>query len=145
MYVSNNMRAYTYVLHVFIQNYNFLTKGKTSYSTPEIKLIILFSYYGITIILVLIRLMVNLLSINPIVDNIFNFTLCSTGGHKEECDRYREELNNDLIIGVVLDLISFFAIALGNIVNLLYVLQYKDVKNVFQKILTITSSEKSEM
>ena len=51
--------------------------------------------------------MVNLLSINSRVDNLFNFTLCLTGRHKEECDRYREELNNDLITGVVLDLISF--------------------------------------
>ena len=87
--------------------------------------------------------MVNLQSINPIVDNLYYFTLCSAGGHRVECDRYREELNNDLILSVVLDLISFFVIALGNIINLLYVLQYKDVKDVFQKILTFISSEKS--
>ena len=89
--------------------------------------------------------MVNVLSINSIVDKLYHYTLCSAGGYKVECERYREDLNNDLIPFVVFDLISFFAIAFGNIVNLLYVLQYKDVKDVFQKILTITSSEKSEL
>ena len=89
--------------------------------------------------------MVNVLSINSIVDKLYHYALCSAGGYKVECERYREDLNNDLIPFVVFDLISFFAIAFGNIVNLLYVLQYKDVKDVFQKILTITSSEKSEL
>ena len=85
--------------------------------------------------------MVNTLSINNIADNLYHYTLCSAGGYRVECERYREDLKNDLIPFVVLDLISFFCFAFVNIVNLLYVLQYKDVKNVFQKILTITSSD----
>ena len=71
--------------------------------------------------------------------------LCSAGGHRVECDWYREELNDDLIPFVVVDLILSFFVAFANIVNLLYILQYKDVKDVFQKILTFTSSEKSNL
>ena len=122
-----------------------MTKKKTGYSTPETKLIILFSYYGITITLVLIRFMAILLITNNITENLYNFMLCSAGGHRVECDRYREELNDDLIPFIVFDAISLFFIAFANIVNLLYILQYKDVKDVFQKILTFTSSEKSEL
>ena len=40
--------------------------------------------------------------------NLYNFMLCSAGGHRVECDRYREEVNDDLIFFIVFDLISFF-------------------------------------
>ena len=89
--------------------------------------------------------MIILPNADKIVKNLFNFVLCSAGGHRVECDRYREELNDDLIPFIVFDLILSFFNALANIINLLYILQYKDVKDVFQKILTFTSSEKSEL
>ena len=85
--------------------------------------------------------MVTLLNTDKITENLYNFMLCSAGGHRVECDRYREELNDDLITFIVVDLISSFFISFANIINLLYILQYKDVKDVFQKILAFTSSE----
>ena len=99
------------------------------------KLIILFSYYGISIISVLIRLVVYLRSIDTIVVNFGSYTLCSAGGQRMECERYREELYNGLVPSVVFDLIATLFISLLNIINLLYVIQYKDVKEVFKKIL----------
>ena len=93
----------------------------------------------------LIRFMAILLISDNISENLYNFMLCSAGGHRTECDRYREEVNDDLITFIVFNLISSFFIAFANIIHLLYILQYKDVKDVFQKILTFTSSEKSEL
>ena len=59
-----------------------------------------------------------------------------------ECDRFREKLNDNLIPLIVFDLISTVLISFVNIINLLFVIQYKDVKEIFKKILTpITSSE----
>lgn len=118
--------------------------SKTGYSAPETKLIILFSYYGISVIFLLIHLVVNLRSIDNAVDNISSYTLCSAGGHRLECDQYREELNNNLIPSFVFDLIVTVLIAFVNIINLLYVVQYKDVKEAFQKILIPLTSVTSD-
>ena len=88
--------------------------------------------------------MVNLRSIDTVVDNIGGYTLCSAGGQRMECDRFREKLNDNLIPSIVFDLISTVFISFVNIINLLFVIQYKDVKAVLKKIMTpITSSESS--
>ena len=100
----------------------------TSYSVPETKLIILFSYYGITIILLLIRLTVTLRTRDTTAENITNLTVCSAGGHRAECNEYRETLNSNLTPAVVFELISTLFSCFANIINLLYVLQCNDFK-----------------
>ena len=115
----------------------------TSYSIPETKLIILFSYYGIATILLLIYLIVTLRSADTITENISSFTLCSAGGYRTECDKYRENLNSNLTPAIVFDLISTLFLSFVNIVNLLYVLQYKDIKKTLQKVFTSASSAES--
>ena len=105
-------------------------KGIIKYSTPEVKLIILFSYYSVTMILLLIRLVVNLRSINTAVENVTNFTLCSAGGYKMECDEYRQQLYHNMTPSVIFDLISTMFVALINFINLLYVLKYQDFNRI---------------
>ena len=111
----------------------------TSYSMPETKLAILFSYYGTTIVLLLIHLVVVLRTNDTVVENISNFTLCSAGGYKIECDRYRENLNNNLTPLLVFDLVSTVFFSLVNIINLLYVLRYREIKEAFKRAFTSTS------
>jgi len=108
----------------------------SSYSIPEAKLIILFSYYGIAIILLLIHLVVTLRSNDTAVENISSLTLCSAGGYRMECDKFRDTLHSNLIPAIVFDLISTLFISFANIINLLYVLQYEDIKEAFKKVLT---------
>ena len=110
----------------------------TSYSIPETKLIILFSYHGITITLLLIDLIVTLRSSDVTVENISSFTLCSAGGYRTECEKYRENLNSDLTPSIVFDLIFTLFLSFANIINLLYVLQHKDIK-AFKKVFSLTS------
>ena len=112
----------------------------TSYSIPEAKLVILFSYYGTAIVLLLIHLVVNLRANDTVVENISDFTLCSAGGYRTECDKYRENLNSGLTPAIVFDLISTVFLSLVNIINLLYVLQYKDIKEAFKKVFSSSSS-----
>ena len=61
-----------------------------------------------------------------------------------ECEGYREELNDDLIPTIVIDMILTMFISFVNIINLLYVLQYKDVKELFRKILIPITTLSSE-
>ena len=114
-----------------------------SYSIPETKLIILFSYYGMTTILVLIYLTVTYRSRDTIIENVTNFTLCTAGGYRVECDRYRENLNSNLIPAFVFDVISTLFLSCVNILNLLYVLQYKDVKEALKKVFPSISNAES--
>ena len=88
--------------------------------------------------------MINLRSFDTIVDNVGSYTLCSAGGNRMECEGYREELNDDLIPTIVIDMILTVFISFVNIINLLYVLQYKDVKELFRKILIPITTLSSE-
>ena len=105
-------------------------KDIIKYSTPEAKLIILFSYYSITVILLLIHLVIYICIINTAADNATRFALCSAGGYRMECDKYRKELHQTMIPSIVFDLISTMFVALVNGINLLYVLQYQDIKRI---------------
>jgi len=66
--------------------------------------------------------------------------LCSAGGYREECDDFREALHQSLVPAIVFDLISTTFIAFANIINLLYVLQFKDVKEKINKMFSSNSS-----
>lgn len=77
---------------------------------------------------------------DTVVENISNFTTCSAGGYRTECDVYRENLNNNLTPTIVFDLISTLFLSFVNIVNLFYVLQYRDIKEAFKKAFSSTSS-----
>jgi len=87
---------------------------------------------------------INLRSFDTIVDNAGSYTLCSASGNRMECEGYREELNDDLIPTIVIDMILTVFISFVNIINLLYVLQYKDVKELFRKILIPITTLSSE-
>ena len=90
----------------------------------------------------LIDLVVTLRSTDTTVENISSFTLCSAGGYRTECDTYRENLNSNLTPSLVFDLIFTLFLSFVNIINLLYVLQHKDIK-AFKKVFTITSNAES--
>ena len=115
---------------------SFREKVFTSYSVPETKLLILFSYYGTAIVLLLIHLVVALRSNDTVVENVSGFTLCSVGGYRTECDIYRENLNNNLTPLLVFDLISTVFFSLVNIINLLYVLRYREIKEALKMAYT---------
>jgi len=105
-------------------------KDFIKYSTPEVKLITLFSYYSITVILLLIHLVISLRLSDTAVENAAKFALCSAGGYRSECDEYKKEIHRKLIPSIIFDLISTMFVALVNGINLLYVIQYKDIKTL---------------
>ena len=111
-------------------------------STPQAKLMIVSLFYVATSLLILVALAVTLRGINTTLDNVTRVTLCVAGGDQPECDRYRERLNQHLLPVLVFDLLSTFCVALINIVNLVFVLQYKDIKKFttkFNRLFTSSS------
>ena len=110
------------------------------YSTPEAKLMIASLFYLATNLLILVALAVTLRGINTKIDSVTRVALCVAGGDQPECDEYREQLNQHLLPVLVFDLLSTFFIALINMVNLLFVLQYRDVKKLKDKVSRYLSS-----
>jgi len=110
------------------------------YSTPEAKLIILSLFYVITNLVILIALVVTLQSINTALEIVTRVSLCAAGGDRPECDNYFKRLNNHLLPVFIFDLISTTFIALINVVNLLFVVQYQDFKKLTTRISKLFDS-----
>jgi len=47
-----------------------------------------------------------------------------------ECEKFKNVLHQKMVPSVVFDLISTMFAAMVNVINLLYVLQYRDIKNI---------------
>ena len=62
-----------------------------------------------------------------------------------ECDVFRDRLHKNLTPSIVSGLTSTIFHSFAKIINLLYVIQFKDVKKAFKKIMmsttTVTTSE----
>jgi len=110
------------------------------YTTPEAKLMVLSLFYVATNLLILTALVVTLQSINTALEIITRVSLCAAGGDRPECDHYFERLHDHLLPVFVFDLISTTFIALINVVNLLFVVQYKDVRMIATRISKIFDS-----
>ena len=115
----------------FPQNKNMLNEERSSQatvcmscSTSETKLIILFSYYCIAVVLLLISFTFVSHSFDSSSESLTDFTLCSAGGYREECNRFRDALHDSLVSSMVIDLVATAFVGFANGVNLLYVLQF---------------------
>jgi len=101
---------------------------------------ILFAYYCVTVVLLLISFTFISHSFDSSSKNITSFTLCSAGGYREECDKFRDALHNSLVSSIVVDLVATAFVGFANGVNLLYVLQFQDVKKAFKKLFSFNSA-----
>ena len=113
-----------------------------SCSTPETKLILLFSYYCMAVVTVLINFTFVPRSFDDSSENIAKFTLCSAGGYREECDRFRDDLHDNLVFFIVITLIKTGFVGFTNSFNLLYVVQFRDAKEALSKIFSSSSALK---
>ena len=57
-----------------------------------------------------------------------------------KCDVFRDRLHNNLIPSIASGLTATLFISFGNIINLLYVIQFQDVKKAFKKIIRSTTT-----
>ena len=109
------------------------------FSTPETKLLILFSYYTITIVILLIHLVINLWIIDDAAETVVKFIFCSAGGYKTECNVFKDRLHKILTPSIVSGLTTTLLLSFINIVHLVYVIQFQDIKKVFKKLTMSTT------
>ncbi|XP_065907492.1 uncharacterized protein [Dysidea avara] len=109
-------------------------------STPQTKLIILFSYYCVTVVSLLIFFTFVSHSFDNSSKHLTDFTLCSAGGYREECDRFRDALHDSLVSSFVITQVATAFFGFGNGINLLYVVQFREAKIALSKLFSSSSA-----
>jgi len=104
------------------------------FSVAEMKLIILFSYYWITVLLLLTSFGVVLHQFNDQRSYFLDHVFCSIGGYREECEVFRENMKQSSIPLLVVNSIVALFTSFCNVVNLIFVLQFSSVKKWIKKI-----------
>ena len=105
-------------------------------STPETKLFFLFWYYIFVAVVLYAYFTVVLQQASTRADHLYEYFNCSFVGYKPECEVYKEKLNDVTLAGYVLDLITTMLLCSVTLSNLVYVLQYVEVKKFLLKFFT---------
>ena len=99
----------------------------TGFSTPEAKLFILFWYYVFVFVGLLANFTIFLSNGESIAVNLQNYFICSADG-STDCEVHRDRANDISRPNYYIDLVSILILCLNNLSNLMYVLQYYDIK-----------------
>ena len=120
-----------------LQNYGLFKHGKTQciiFSVPEVKILILLSYFIVLGIMTLVNFSVTIKEADPFLDDLFRYFTCQLGGFNPECEDIRRQFEKHLKPG--LSGANYLLVGLITWVNLLFTIQVEDVKRVVKRITT---------
>ena len=133
--------VYMYVCILFIricyvlQNYGLFKQGRIhciNFSVPEVKILILLSYYMIMGTLSLANFTVSIKNASLFLDDVFRYFACQEGGFDPMCEDIRQQFEKHLKPG--LNGATYFTVAMIPWVYLLFIIQAENVKGLFQRI-----------
>ena len=102
------------------------------FSIPEVKILLLLSYFIIVGVVSLVNFSFSTINLNPFFDDLFKYFVCELGGDSSLCADIRQEFETHLMPG--LNIITFVLLALLTWVQLLYAIKIQDVKKLIQGI-----------
>jgi len=103
-----------------------------NFSVPEVKILILLSYFVILGIISLVNFSVSINKVVPVLDDLLRYFSCQLGGYNPMCEDIRRQLEKHLNPG--LNGATYFLIGLITWVYLLFAIQAQDVKRFLQQI-----------
>jgi len=103
------------------------------FSVPEIKLFLLFCYYMLAMLIYFIAVVAHLLATDTVTVSTNRYLVCSAGGDREECEKYRLIAENSLIGAISLTMLTVILHSLFNLSHLLYVIHLPTVKKIIQR------------
>jgi len=106
-----------------------------TFSVPEIKLLILFCYYWITIITLTNSLSFMLRNFDHFRKDFSIFIACSAGGYRAQCMPLARRLTDGATDVLILTIISNVLFAFVSWANLVFVIQIADLKVLFNKLI----------
>ena len=112
-------------------------RGKTClvfFSVPEVKILILLSYYILFGIVLLTHVTITIDEAIPFRNDLFKYLECQLTGYDPICEDIRRQFEKHLKPG--LNGLSYFLIAFITWVNLLFAIKGEDVKCLIQKLMS---------
>lgn len=97
------------------------------FSTPEAKLFILFWYYVLVVVVLLTHFTIFLYNAESMTANLENYFTCIALGNPN-CEVHRERTDDMTRPSFYLDLAATMLLCSINLSNLMYVLQFYDIK-----------------
>ena len=103
------------------------------FTTPEVKLLLIFLYFTLVLLVYWADFSTSLRNRNRLFTAIFEYISCVNDPRATSCDDFREDIFDASIPS--LRVISIIMTSLVNISNVVFVLQFKDVK---KRLRTLT-------
>ena len=123
-----------------LQSFGLFKRGKTycnciNFSVPEVKILILLSYFIISGIISLVNFSVSINEANPFLSDLFRYFACQLGGFNPVCeDIFRRQFERHL--KPELDATTYFLTGLITWVYLLFYIKTQHVKKLIQGIIS---------
>lgn len=120
---------------MFLQSYGLFKQGRIrciNFSVPEVKILILLSYFIILGIMSLVNFSVSLNEANPLLDDFVRYFTCQLGGFNPMCEDIRRQFRKHL--KPELNGVTYFLTGLIPWVYLMFTVQGENVKRLFQRI-----------
>ena len=120
-----------------LQNSGLFERGKTycnfiNFSVPEVKILILLSYFIIFGIMTLVNFSVSINEANPFLDDLFRYFACQLGGLNPDCEVIRQQFERHS--KPELSTTTYVLIGLITWVYVLFAIQAQHVKKLVQRI-----------
>ena len=132
------MCLWIYTLRIYLQSSVLLKREKyhctMNLSIPEVKVLLLLSYFIVVGIFSLVTFSVVLVNREPFLDDLFRYFICELTGDSPLCENIQEEFESHLHPGLYNT--TFVLLALLTWVHLLYAIKLQDIKTSVQRILS---------
>ena len=133
--MKNKYRLCVYYLQ---SNNGLFKRGKgcfvIKFSVPEIKILILLSYFVVFGIVSLVNLTITINEAEPFLDDLFNYFACQLGGYDPQCEDFRRQFEKHLKPG--LNGTSILLLGLITWVHILIATKAQDYKWLMQKLIS---------
>ena len=122
-----------------LQSFGLFKRGKTNcsfinFSVPEVKILILLSYFIISGIISLANFSVSINEVNPFLDDLFRYFACQLGGLNPDCEVIRQQFERHS--KPELTTTTYVLTGLITWVYVLFAIQAQHVKKLVQRILS---------
>ena len=121
-----------------LQSNGLVKRGKGCFAinltVPEIKVLILLSYFVVFGIVSLVNLTITLNEANPFIDDLFKYFACQLNGYDPKCEKFRRQLEKHL--KPELNGSSFLLLGLITWVHILIATKAHDYKWLMQKMMS---------
>lgn len=105
-----------------------------SFSVPEVKILILLSYFIVFGIMTLVNFSILIHESSHFSNDLARYFVCQLNGYDPTCEDYRREFEKHLSPEV--NSTTYLLIGLTTWVHLLFVIQIQDVKKLIKRIMS---------